>query len=458
MALISRIQVAVPARKLKLGDRALTGHVSFFDRTANIEEVADVLPRLAADVKVMEFTAQVGRAANHTYKDFKVRRFKVERALRWLCANSPAYVGVTISAANLALLPTDGQLDVTVIQVPPDADEQEEDLGPAAAQRAPAGAPVATAPISVRQDGRQVGAEVFVLSEGQGAPRPGRITAIVPGPLVQLRFLDDDSIGDGIPLERVFIEVECDHTGVVDAGDAQPHAAARDAQDGLAGLAQTAQFPNAAAARAAAAAAPPAAAPPPPPRIVLHHVSQFLDWSATPFFFAKAFPTLFMPDRLGDPANATVPAEFHPVPTAGFFLWDKGAEGRWPGAFYVGASRAMAPHNLALRYTMAKDDLDAIVNGVAWKVQRIKVAQLLDRAREFRTELALRREQPWHMDGIGAHHWGSKYDFAKRFLGFITTHRLAIAQSQFLAQAARDEALRCLSQWEESILQLRLIP
>jgi hypothetical protein len=63
MALISRIQVAVPARKLKLGDRALTGHVSFFDRTANIEEVADVLPRLAADVKVMEFTAQVGRAA-----------------------------------------------------------------------------------------------------------------------------------------------------------------------------------------------------------------------------------------------------------------------------------------------------------------------------------------------------------------------------------------------------------
>lgn len=269
MALISRIQVAVPARKLKLGDRALTGHVSFFDRTANIEEVADVLPRLAADVKVMEFTAQVGRAANHTYKDFKVRRFRVERALRWLCANSPAYVGVTISAANLALLPTDGQLDVTVIQVPPDADEQEEDLGPAAAQRAPAGAPLATAPIGVRQDGRQVGAEVLVLSEGQGAPRPGRITAIVPGPLVQLRYLDDDSIGNDIPLERVFIEVECDHTGVVDAGDAQPHAAARDAQDGLAGLAQTAQFPNAAAARAAAAGAAPAAvAPPPPPRIV----------------------------------------------------------------------------------------------------------------------------------------------------------------------------------------------
>ena len=140
------------------------------------------------------------------------------------------------------------------------------------------------------------------------------------------------------------------------------------------------------------------------------------------------------------------------------FLWDKAAEGRWPGAFYVGASRAMAPHNLALRYTMAKDDLDAIVNGVAWKVQRIKVAQLLDRAREFRTELALRREHPWHTDGYGAHHWGSKYDFAKRLLGFITTHRLSISHSQFLSPLSRDEALRCLSQWEESILQLRLIP
>jgi hypothetical protein len=90
MALIARIQVAVPARKLKLGDHSLTGHVHFFDRTANIAEVAEVLPHLAADAKVMEFTAQVGRAANHTYRDSKVRRFKVEHALRWLCTHSLA--------------------------------------------------------------------------------------------------------------------------------------------------------------------------------------------------------------------------------------------------------------------------------------------------------------------------------------------------------------------------------
>ena len=209
MALVARIQVAVPARKLKFGDRSLTGHVSFFDRTTNIAEVANVLPRLAADVKVMEFTAQVGRAANHTYRDFKVRRFKVEHALRWLCFHSPAYDRVTISDVNLALLPADGQLEVTVIQVPEDPEVDDEDLGPAAAQRAPAAdEPAATAPpqrdpLSVRRDARQVGAEVTVLPDGQGAPRPGRISAIVAnagaGPLVALQYLDDNSVVDGIP-------------------------------------------------------------------------------------------------------------------------------------------------------------------------------------------------------------------------------------------------------------------
>jgi hypothetical protein len=49
------------------------------------------------------------------------------------------------------------------------------------------------------------------------------------------------------------------------------------------------------------------------------------------------------------------------------FKWDKGAEGRWPGAFYVGASRAMAPHNLALACTMTKDDLSAIADGGGWR-------------------------------------------------------------------------------------------
>ena len=56
------------------------------------------------------------------------------------------------------------------------------------------------------------------------------------------------------------------------------------------------------------------------------------------------------------------------------FKWDKGAEGRWLEAFNVGASRAMAPHNIALAGNMTNDDLNAIANGGGWKAQRIKVA------------------------------------------------------------------------------------
>ena len=58
------------------------------------------------------------------------------------------------------------------------------------------------------------------------------------------------ALADGIPLERVFVFIETDHTGVIDAGDTRAHAAARDAQFGLANLAQAAQIPTAAAARA----------------------------------------------------------------------------------------------------------------------------------------------------------------------------------------------------------------
>lgn len=77
-ALISRIQVAAAAKKLKFGDRALSGHISFFDRTANVTEVANVLPNLPANIQILEFTKQVGRAANHTFRDFRVRRHIVQ--------------------------------------------------------------------------------------------------------------------------------------------------------------------------------------------------------------------------------------------------------------------------------------------------------------------------------------------------------------------------------------------
>jgi hypothetical protein len=42
------------------------------------------------------------------------------------------------------------------------------------------------------------------------SPEPPEATA-----LVQVIYLDEGSIADGIPLERVFVDVETDHTGVV---------------------------------------------------------------------------------------------------------------------------------------------------------------------------------------------------------------------------------------------------
>ena len=140
------------------------------------------------------------------------------------------------------------------------------------------------------------------------------------------------------------------------------------------------------------------------------------------------------------------------------FTWDKGAEGRWPGAFYVGASRAMAPHNLALTGAMTKDDLTAVAKGNGWKAQRIQVAELLTKARNFRTELAQHKDLPWHTDGHDPHHWGSRYDFAQRIFRFIHIHRNEILQSPSLPEVARAEALSCLGQWEHSLQEARFSP
>jgi hypothetical protein len=321
-ALIARIQVAAAAKKLKFGDRSLSGHVSFFDRTANVTEVATVLPNLADNLQILEFTKQVGRAANHTFRDFRVRRHAVQAALLWLCTHSPAYIGITVDQARIDALPVDGQIQVQVVEVQDDPEDV--DLGPAAAQRDPAdldhtGAPPAGS-LGVRQDARQVGSIVEVISDGDGTLRPARITNIEGNAnadaLVAVEYLDDiGGLEAGIPLARITIEVEADHTGIIDA----PHTTTEAATASLAGLAAAAQAPNAGAAAGAAAAAATAATAAATataqstPQIVHRHVSEFLRWEDMPFFFAKAFPTLFMPDRLNDPAHAQVPAEFKPV-------------------------------------------------------------------------------------------------------------------------------------------------
>ena len=86
---------------------------------------------------------------------------------------------------------------------------------------------------------------------------------------------------------------------------------------------------------------------------------------------------------------------------------------------------------------MTKDDLTAVAKGNGWKAQRIQVAQLLTKARNFRTELAQHKDLPWHTDGHGPHHCGSRYDFAQRIFRFIHIHRNEILQSPSLPEVAR---------------------
>ena len=63
--------------------------------------------------------------------------------------------------------------------------------------------------------------------------------------------------------------------------------------------------------------------------------------------------------------------------------WDSKAEGKWPGIFYVGSSRAMAEHNLALAHPLSSEDLKKITGGGAWLAQKITVSKLERKARDF---------------------------------------------------------------------------
>ena len=67
-----------------------------------------------------------------------------------------------------------------------------------------------------------------------------------------VEYLDDiGGLEADLPIARITIEIEADHTGIIDA----PHTTTEAATASLAGLAAAAQAPNAAAAAAAAAAA-----------------------------------------------------------------------------------------------------------------------------------------------------------------------------------------------------------
>ena len=103
--LIARLAPTVHVHLLKHGGIASKGHCIAFPQA--VQEAATILPRLPAEVNIIRVRRQ---GKDDTHKDFRVRKHCVERALRWLKDNNPAYGDVAIDGARTENLPEDGEL------------------------------------------------------------------------------------------------------------------------------------------------------------------------------------------------------------------------------------------------------------------------------------------------------------------------------------------------------------
>ncbi|CAH3158228.1 unnamed protein product [Porites lobata] len=126
--LIARLAPTVHVHLLKHGGIASKGHCIAFPQA--VQEPATILPRLPAEVDIIHVRRQ---GKDDTHKDFRVRRHRVEQALRWLKDNNPAYADVVIDGARIENLPEDGELP-NLRTVEFSETERTDDRGPAPQQ------------------------------------------------------------------------------------------------------------------------------------------------------------------------------------------------------------------------------------------------------------------------------------------------------------------------------------
>ena len=126
--LIARLAPTVHVHLLKHGGIASKGHCIAFPQA--VQEPATILPRLPAEVDIIRVRRQ---GKDDTHKDFRVRRHRVEGALRWLKDNNPAYGDVIIDGARIENLPEDGELP-NLRTVEFSETERVDDQGPAPQQ------------------------------------------------------------------------------------------------------------------------------------------------------------------------------------------------------------------------------------------------------------------------------------------------------------------------------------
>ena len=133
-AVIARIQPIVACKVLSGGGRAMKGLAVYADRTTDVGEVANVLPRLPSEVMVVCVRRAAGPGGSLS-KDLRVCRQKVETAFRWLVRNSPAYDGVRVDHDALEMYDRSPTLPVVEVD---DVDVSDEGIGgPAPAQVSP---------------------------------------------------------------------------------------------------------------------------------------------------------------------------------------------------------------------------------------------------------------------------------------------------------------------------------
>ena len=127
--LIARLAPTVHVHMLKHGGIASRGHCIAFPQA--VQEPATILPRLPAEVGIIRVRRQ---GKDDTHKDFRVRRQRVEGALRWPKDNNPAYGDIVIDDTRLQNLPADGELpNLRTVEFSETA-EHMDDQGPAPQQ------------------------------------------------------------------------------------------------------------------------------------------------------------------------------------------------------------------------------------------------------------------------------------------------------------------------------------
>ena len=126
--LIARLAPAIHVRMLKHGGIAARGHCIAFPQA--VQEPATILPRLPAEVDIIRVRRQ---GKDDTHKDFRVRRHRVEAAIRWLKDNNPAYSNIIIDDTRIENLPEDGELpELRTVEF--SGAQHEDDQGPAPEQ------------------------------------------------------------------------------------------------------------------------------------------------------------------------------------------------------------------------------------------------------------------------------------------------------------------------------------